>query len=121
VDNRDSFFHLHLISDATGETLINVARAAAAQYAHTRAIEHLHAMVRTTKQLDQVITELEERPGIVLYTLVDRNLSDRLETACKRIGIPCLSVLEPILQLLQSYLGTLGDRRIGAQYVLEAH
>jgi len=120
VNNRESFFHLHLISDATGETLITVARAAAAQYAHTRAIEHLHAMVRTTKQMDHIIADLEEQPGIVLYTLVDRALSDRLEAGCRRIGIPCVSVLEPILQLLQSYLGTVGERRIGAQHVLDA-
>ena len=120
VNNRESFFHLHLISDATGETLITVARAAAAQYAHTRAIEHMHAMVRTAKQIDRIVTELEERPGIVLYTLVDRTLGERLEAECRRIGIPCASVLEPILQLLQSYLGTAGDRRIGAQHVLDA-
>ena len=83
VKNRESFFHLHMISDATGETLINVARAAAAQYADMRAIEHLHSMVRTTKRLDRSITEVEEEPGIVLYTLVDRELSDKLENACR--------------------------------------
>ena len=120
VNNRQSFFHLHLVSDATGETLITVARAAAAQYAHTRAIEHLHAMVRTAKQVDRVIDEVEEQPGIVLYTLVDHALGERLEGGCKRIGIPCVSVLEPILQLLQSYLGTAGDRRVGAQHVLDS-
>ena len=60
VKNRESFFHLHMISDSTGETLINVARAAAAQYSDSRAIEHLHSMVRTTKRLDRIITELEE-------------------------------------------------------------
>jgi len=109
-----------MISDATGETLINVARAAAAQYTTSRAIEHLHAMVRTPKQLDSVIVELEETPGIVLYTLVDRELGDRLEAACKRIGIPCASVLEPVLQVLHSYLGAPESRRIGAQHVLDA-
>jgi regulator of PEP synthase PpsR (kinase-PPPase family) len=120
VKNRESFFHLHLISDATGETLINVARAAAAQYSDVRAIEHLHSMVRTAKRLDRIITELEEEPGIVLFTLVDAELSDRLENACREIGIPCASVLEPVLQLLQSYLGATSGRRSGAQHVLDA-
>jgi regulator of PEP synthase PpsR (kinase-PPPase family) len=121
VNNRPSFFHLHLISDATGETLITVARAAAAQYAlHTRAIEHVHSMVRSAKHLELVVAALEEQPGIVLYTLVDRELAERLETECRRIGIPCASVLEPVLQVLQSYLGMPGERRIGAQHVLDA-
>jgi regulator of PEP synthase PpsR (kinase-PPPase family) len=109
-----------MISDATGETLLTVGRAAAAQHVNVRAIEHIHAMVRAPKQLDRVITALEEQPGIVLYTLVDSDLSALLEAACRRIGIPCVSVLEPVLQTLQSYLGVAGTRRVGAQHVLDA-
>jgi [pyruvate, water dikinase]-phosphate phosphotransferase / [pyruvate, water dikinase] kinase len=119
VKSREAFFHLHMVSDATGETLIAVARAAAAQY-EVRAIEHVHSMVRTARQLDKVFASLEEEPGLVLYTLVDRDLSERLEEACRRIGIPCASVLEPVLQLLQNYLGAPGSRRSGAQHVLDA-
>ncbi len=115
-----SFFHIHLISDATGETILSVARAATSQYTHSRALEHMHTMVRSERQLERVITELEEEPGIVLYTLVDRTLSERLEEACKRMGLPCTSVLEPILQILHSYLGDPGARRVGAQHVLDA-
>ena len=120
MKNRESFFHLHMISDATGETLITVARAATVQYAQVRAIEHVHSMVRTGKQLDRIIAELEEAPGLVLYTLVDRELGERLEAACRNLGIPCASVLEPVLQLLQNYLGATSGRRIGAQHVLDA-
>lgn len=120
VKNREGFFHLHMISDATGETLIAVARAAAAQYEEVQAIEHVHSMVRTVKRLDRIIAELEEAPGIVLYTLVNRELGEKLEAACRDLGIPCASVLEPVLQLLQSYLGATSGRRIGAQHVLDA-
>jgi regulator of PEP synthase PpsR (kinase-PPPase family) len=109
-----------MISDATGETLIAVGRAATAQYEQVRPIEHLHSMVRTTKQLDSVIVELEGTPGIVLYTLLDRELGQKLELACRDLGIPCASVLEPVLQLLQNYLGATSGRRIGAQHVLDA-
>jgi len=120
VKKRESFFHLHMISDATGETLMTVARAATAQYVAIRPIEHLHSLIRTVKQLDAVIAELEETPGIVLYTLVDRDLGEKLEAACRELGIPCASVLEPVLQLLQNYLGATSGRRIGAQHVLDA-
>ena len=120
MKNREGFFHLHMISDATGETLIAVARAAAAQYTEVRAVEHVHSMVRSTAQLDRVVAALEEKPGIVLYTLVDGPLGERLETACRRIGIPCASVLEPVLQILQAYLGAPGARRVGAQHMLDA-
>jgi [pyruvate, water dikinase]-phosphate phosphotransferase / [pyruvate, water dikinase] kinase len=57
-------FHLHLISDSTGETLITVARAAAAQYSHIVPLEHVHPLVRTQKQLDRVLNEIEEMPSL---------------------------------------------------------
>lgn len=118
--NPDSFFHLHLVSDSTGETLETVAKAATAQYGHMQAIEHTHAMVQTAKQIDKVVETLEEEPGLVLYTMVDQDLGQRLEDACRDLGLPCASVLEPVLQLLHSYLGPSGDRRAGAQHVLDA-
>ncbi|MHB2168315.1 pyruvate, water dikinase regulatory protein [Alsobacter sp. R-9] len=113
-----SYFHLHLVSDATGETLIAVSRAAAAQYQGISAIEHVYPLVRSSAQLDRVLNELESAPGIVLYTLVEPELAQRLEAACKEFGCPCLSVLDPVLTLFQSYLGTASTQRPGAQHVL---
>ena len=100
-----SYFHLHLVSDATGETLITVARAAAAQYASVSPVEHMHPLVRTHKQLDRVLTDIESAPGIVLYTLLDGELTKRLEETCRNLGLPCLSILGPVLALFQAYLG----------------
>jgi [pyruvate, water dikinase]-phosphate phosphotransferase / [pyruvate, water dikinase] kinase len=118
--DRSSFFHLHLVSDATGETLITVARAATAQYESVSAVEHVFPLVRTQKQLERVLVEIEASPGIVLYTLLDPLLTGRLEAKCRELGVPCLSILGPVLQLLQSYLGTESTHRIGAQHLLNA-
>ncbi|AWB21603.1 kinase/pyrophosphorylase [Methylobacterium currus] len=115
-----SYFHLHLVSDSTGETLINVGRAAAAQYEGVSAIEHVYPLVRSGTQLERVINEIEQAPGIVLYTLVGRELTERLEEACRATGSPLLSVLEPVHRLLQSYLGTHSTARPGAQHMLNA-
>jgi regulator of PEP synthase PpsR (kinase-PPPase family) len=98
-------FHLHLISNATGETLITVARAAAAEYTKLRPIEHVYPLVRTLKQLELVFMEIEESPGIVLYTLLEENLAQWLEERCRAVGLPCLSILGPVRHLFQSYLG----------------
>jgi len=114
------YFHLHLISDATGETLIAVGRAAAAQYKQTHAIEHIHSNVRTQALVERGLREIEQTPGIVLYTLVDTKLAAMLETGCRNLGIPCVSVLDPVLAALQSYLGTRSAGRVGAQHALDA-
>ena len=72
MPQRGNFFHLHLVSDATGETLITVARAAAAQYATVAPIEHIYPLVRTEKQLDRVIAEIETAPGPVFMRTESR-------------------------------------------------
>jgi regulator of PEP synthase PpsR (kinase-PPPase family) len=114
------YFHLHLVSDATGETLTTVARAAAAQYASVQPVEHMHPLVRTHKQLDRVLADIESSPGIVLYTLLDHALAERLETTCKNLGLPYLSILGPVLGLFQAYLGGESKPRVGAQHMLNA-
>ena len=115
-----SFFHLHLVSDSTGETLITVARAAAAQYATVHPVEHVYPAVRTNKQLDRVLAEIEDEPGVVLYTLLEQDLIARLEEKCRDLGLPCLSILGPVLRLFQSYLGAESTHRVGAQHMLNA-
>jgi regulator of PEP synthase PpsR (kinase-PPPase family) len=119
--SRDSsFFHLHLVSDSTGETLITVARAASAQYSSASPVEHVYPAVRTNKQLDRVLAEIEEAPGLVLYTLLDQTLIGRLEDKCRDLGLPCLSVLGPVLHLFETYLGAESTYKVGAQHILNA-
>jgi regulator of PEP synthase PpsR (kinase-PPPase family) len=115
-----SYFHLHLVSDATGETLLAVGRAAAAQYATVSPIEHVYPLVRNQKQVDAALKEIEEHPGIVLYTIVDRELGGRIETRCRDLGVPCLSILGSVLSLFQNYLGAETTPRVGGQHMLNA-
>ncbi|WP_420960541.1 pyruvate, water dikinase regulatory protein [Brucella sp. IR073] len=115
-----SYFHLHLISDATGETLLAAGRAAAAQYGNSRAIEHIYSSIRTEKQLRKVLADIDAEPGIVLYTVVDQKLARIIDESCAAMGVPSVSVLEPVLTTFQSYLGAPAHRRASAQHVLNA-
>lgn len=116
--NTESYFHLHLVSDSTGETLLAVGRAAAAQFATVSPVEHVFPLLRNQKQLDHALEEIEANPGIVLYTLVDHALGERLETRCREMNVPCLSILGPVLSLFHSYLGTETTPRIGGQHMM---
>src|SRR4029078_9008615 len=77
-------------------------------------------MVRSRRQLDLALTEISDSPGVVLYTLLDDELISLLEAKCREIGIPCMSVLGPVLRLFQTYLGAETGHRAGAQHVLNA-
>lgn len=115
-----SYFHLHMISDATGETLLAAGRAVSAQYPSHRAIEHVYPLIRSESQLRGVIDQIDAEPGIVLYTVVDETIAAEIDKACQKIGVPCASVLEPVISTFQSYLGRVKMRRASAQHVLNA-
>lgn len=115
-----TYFHLHLVSDSTGETLTTIAKAAAVQYAQVRPIEHVHPLVRTMRQLERVLQEIASAPGIVLYTVVNRELTAELERRCKELTVPCLYVLEPIMKVFESYLGAPQTPIVAGQHVLDA-
>lgn len=111
---------MHLISDATGETLNTVARAAAANYADFQPLEHIYALVRTPRQLQRALSEIERQPGIVLFTIVDHSLRAQLEEHCGRLGIPCVSILDPVIASLATYLNAQSRPQIGRQHALNA-
>jgi hypothetical protein len=115
-----SYFHLHLVSDSTGETLTTIAKAASVQYALVRPIDHVHPLVRTKRQLKRVLQEIAEAPGIVLYTITNKELSEELERQCSELKIPCLAVLQPIMNVLENYLGAARTPTVAGQHVLDA-
>jgi [pyruvate, water dikinase]-phosphate phosphotransferase / [pyruvate, water dikinase] kinase len=115
-----SYFHLHLISDSTGETLTTIAKAAAVQYAQVRPIEHVHPLIRTKKQLARVLTEIEQAPGIVLYTVVNHELVEEIEQRCRALKVPALHVLKPIMTVFEAYLGAPQTPIVAGQHVVDA-
>jgi regulator of PEP synthase PpsR (kinase-PPPase family) len=111
---------LHLVSDATGETLNAIARATTAQFEHAHISHHRWSLIRTRLQLHRVLEGIEQEPGPVLSTLVDRALRTDLETTCGRLNVPIVNVLDPVMNLLQEYIGEQASARPGRQYVLNA-
>jgi len=114
-----SEFHLYLVSDATGETVESVARACLVQFEHTQPIEHVWNLVRSQRQIEDVISEIEQRPGFVLYTLVNTEIINQLKTACRKLKIPCVSVLQPIMSSFGNYLHEKGNQQPGRQHTLD--
>lgn len=113
-------FHLHLVSDATGETINSVARAVIAQFEDVEAVEHFWSLVRSERQIDNVLAAIRETPGVVLFTLVDKTLRDRLERGCHRLGVPSVPVLEPVIEVLSAHIGSKVSGQPGRQHLLDA-
>ena len=112
--------HLHLLSDSTGETLDMVATAGLAQFDNIDAVRHLWPMVRSEGHLARVLDDIEARPGVVLYTLVNPQIRRALERECRRREIHALSVLDPVLDALAAVSGEQAKGRAGRQHALDA-
>ena len=115
----DVHLNLHLVSDATGETLNAIARATVVQFEHAEIIPHRWSLIRSGLQLHRVIEGIEAEPGPVLSTLLERALRTELETACQRLGVPILHILDPVLAMLGEQVGEQAGARPGRQYRLD--
>ncbi len=113
-------FHLHLVSDATGDTVHSVARACLVQFEGAEAIEHIWSMVRTKSQVERVIAGIEVNPGVVLYTLVNEALRQPLLDGCRRLKVPAIPVLDPVIGALASFLGRQSRGLPGQQHLLDS-
>jgi len=111
-------FHLHLVSDSTGETVASVARASLAQFDRLNPEEHVWSLVRTKGQLEKVIANLDAHPGVVMFTLVDAELREHLRQACGKRGLPCIPVLSHVIRELSNYLNQDTTGHTGAQHEL---
>ena len=98
-------FHLHLVSDSTGDTVHSVARACLVQFDGAQAIEHVWSMVRTRSQIDRVLAGVEANPGLVLYTMVNDPLRQVLQEGCRKLQVPAIPVLDPVMGALTAFLG----------------
>jgi regulator of PEP synthase PpsR (kinase-PPPase family) len=112
--------HLHLLSDSTGETLENIAKAALAQYDDVETVRHFWPMVRTEAHLDRILQEIAQNPGLVIYTLVNVVTRRALEQRCQALGLPLVAPLDPVNDALSGLLGQQAKARPGRQHVLDA-
>jgi [pyruvate, water dikinase]-phosphate phosphotransferase / [pyruvate, water dikinase] kinase len=112
-------FHLHLVSDSTGDTVHSVARACLVQFEDAEAIEHIWSMVRTKAQIERVVSGVQANPGVVLFTLVNETLRGALQDGCRRLGVLVIPVLDPVIGALASHLGRQSRGLPGQQHLLD--
>jgi regulator of PEP synthase PpsR (kinase-PPPase family) len=111
-------FHLHLVSDSTGETVSSVARSVMVQFDNVDVEEHFWALVRTKHQIDKVLEGIQKHMGFVLYTIADPELRRYLNQKCQALNVPCVSVLSRIVSDLSSFFGVKPTGQVGRQYEL---
>jgi [pyruvate, water dikinase]-phosphate phosphotransferase / [pyruvate, water dikinase] kinase len=111
--------HLHLLSDSTGETLENIAKAALAQFDDVDVVKHFWPMVRSESHLDRILIDVAAHPGLVLFTLVNQAMRKKLEERCVALGLPAVAALDAVTDALQGVFGQQAKARPGRQHALD--
>ena len=112
--------HLHLLSDSTGETLENIAKAALAQFDEVETVKHFWPMVRSEAHLERILVDVAANPGLVLFTLVSGTMRTKLEDRCRALGLPTVAALDAVTDALSAVLGQQAKARPGRQHALDA-
>lgn len=112
-------FHIHMISDATGETLLANSRAISALYPDIEFVEHIYAMVRNAQQLSSIFEQITSTGGIVLYTVLDTDMVELIEKFCTESKLPYVAVLHSLFEVFKQALGKPLALRASAQHALD--
>ncbi len=108
------------MSDSTGETLETVAKSALVLFDEVETVKHFWPLVRTEGHLSRTLEDIAANPGLVLFTLVSGELRQSLETRCRTMGLPCVAVLDPVVDALSALLGQSAKAHRGRQHSLDA-
>lgn len=110
---------LHLVSEATGQTLEAVVRACGAQFPESSFVQRSWNLVRSQIQVGRVLAGIAAEPGPVLSSLTTPVLRDALRTGCHRMGVHVENILDSTIYFLERETGRRAERHPGGQYVMD--
>lgn len=111
--------NLHLISDSTGETLGAISRAVMSQFNNIETSEYMWSLVRTEARLRQILENVKENGGIVLYTILNEKLLNILLSECRKNRITAIAALDDVINKFSNHIGQKIVQKSGRQHVLD--
>jgi len=110
---------VHLISDSTGDTLLNVAGAIFSQFDDLETKEYLWTLILTMPQLEKTVKLVEKKKGIVLHTIANKEHMAYLEESCRSMGVLCLNVLGDLVAKISESIHEKPNPGPGKQHVID--
>ena len=95
--------HIYLISDSTGETVSTIARSIYARFENINFHENKWALIRTEKQIDNIVKVIVHKPGIVLYSMINLKLENYLKDRCSAINVIAHNVLDNTINKIKEF------------------
>ena len=96
---------IYLLSDATGETAEKMVLAALTQFRDRPVRMTRINNVRTKNQVYEALDEALSHKGLVVYTIVNRELAQLVHDECDGLGLVSIDWLTPLLLKVAHCLG----------------
>jgi len=96
---------IYLLSDATGETAEKMVLAALTQFRDRPVRMTRINNVRTKNQVYEALDEALSHKGLVVYTIVNRELAQLVHDECDGLGLVSIDLLTPLLLKVAHCLG----------------
>jgi len=117
----NKLYQIYQVSDSTGETLDRIFLAIKAQFSNFNCKTIHYSFTRTKNQIDKIISNSKsEKNIIILYTIVDKELTKYMISETKKNNIPCFEVLGNLISDFSKLLNQEASRKPSGQHVLDA-
>ena len=116
----NKIYQVYQVSDSTGETLDRIFLALKAQFSNFECKTIHYSFTRTENQIDKIISKSkEEKNVIILYTIVDNNLSKYMDEQAKKNNIPSFEALGGLISDFSNLLKQEASRKPSGQHALD--
>ena len=116
----NKIYHIYQVSDSTGETLDRIFLAIKAQFSNFDCKAIHYSFTRTKNQIDKIVSKSKtEKNIIILYTIVDNNLSKYIDEETKKNNIPCFEALGNLIADFSKLLKQEANRKPSGQHILD--
>jgi len=116
----NKIYQIYQVSDSTGETLDRIFLAIKAQFSNFESKTLHYSFTRTENQIDKIINQCKTKKNvIILYTVVDNDLSEYLKSKCIKNNIPCFEVLGTLINNFSKLLKQEPTHKPSGQHVLD--
>ena len=113
-------YQIYQVSDSTGETLDRIFLALKAQFSNFTCKTIHYSFTRTKNQVDKIISKSKsEKNVIILYTIVNKDLSKYLISETKKNNIPSFEVLGNLISDFSKLLKQEASRIPSGQHTLD--
>lgn len=105
IPNGKPLHKIFILSDGTGQSAIDIMRAALVQFKDQRVTFTVFSRVESREKVQEILRQAREKKAFVAFTFVKQSIRDYVHQYCVRYKLLHYDILGPVINGLSSYLG----------------